>query len=139
MRSRVGFPLVTENILTDQWIEIAQLTSLRDDFLPLSANGGFFKYRIPGILGADYRILGRKSRDYRVPGKPFPSPFSDCLMASGRRCFLRFLTYLAWSVNYRPKSRKTRFLEKQILGMLTSRNFSGLSILMSEISHENFI
>ena len=75
MRSRVGFPLVTENILTDQWIEIAQLTSLRDDFLPLSANGGFFKYRIPGILGADYRILGRKVGITGFPESPSPPPF----------------------------------------------------------------
>ena len=41
-------------------------------------------------------------------------------------------------VSYRPKSRKTRFLEMQLLGMLTSRNFAGLSLLTSEINPENF-
>ena len=39
---------------------------------------------------------------------------------------------------YRPKSRKTRFLEMTLLGMLTSRNFAGLSLLTSEINPENF-
>ena len=48
------------------------------------------------------------------------------------------LTKLDWSVNYRPKSRKTRFVEMQLLGMLTSQNFSGLSLLTSEINPENF-
>ena len=33
------------------------------------------------------------------------------------------LTYLAWSVNYRPKSRKSSFLEMQLLRMLTLQNF----------------
>ena len=42
------------------------------------------------------------------------------------------------SVNYRPKSRKTRFLEMQLLGMLTLRNFVVLSLLTSEIDPENF-
>ena len=48
------------------------------------------------------------------------------------------LTKLDWSVNYRPKSRKTRFLEMQLLGMLTSRNFAGFLILTSKINPENF-
>ena len=48
------------------------------------------------------------------------------------------LTYLAWTANYRPKSRKSRFLEMQLLGILTSRNFAGLSILTSEMIPENF-
>ena len=41
------------------------------------------------------------------------------------------LTYLAWSV-------KSQFLKMQPLGMLTSRNCAGLSILTSEIDPENF-
>ena len=49
-----------------------------------------------------------------------------------------FLTYLPWPVNYRPKSRKSRFAKIQILDMLTSRKFAGLSILISEINPENF-
>ena len=41
-----------------------------------------------------------------------------------------FLTYkLVWSVNYRPKARKTSLLQMQFLGMLTSQNFAGLSII----------
>ena len=67
---------LTENILlTVQRKKILQFPSLRYDFLLLTDAGSFFKYRIPGILGAEYRILGRKNRDYRVPGKPFPSPY----------------------------------------------------------------
>ena len=50
----------------------------------------------------------------------------------------KILTYLAWSVNYRPKSRKSQFLEMQLLGMLTSRNFAGFSISTSEMIPENF-
>ena len=50
----------------------------------------------------------------------------------------KFFDILDWSVNYRPKSRKTWFLEMQLLGMLTSRNFEGLSLLTSEINPENF-
>ena len=46
------------------------------------------------------------------------------------------LTYLAWFVNYRPKSRKSRLLMMHLLGMITSRNFAGLST--SEINPENF-
>ena len=45
---------------------------------------------------------------------------------------------LDWSVNYKPKSRKTQFLEMQLLGMLTSRIFAGLSPLTSKINPENF-
>ena len=48
-----------------------------------------------------------------------------------------FLTYLAWSVNYKQKSRKSRFWEMKLLDMLTSRNFEGLSILTSELIPEN--
>ena len=43
-----------------------------------------------------------------------------------------FLTQIDWSVNYRQKSPKTRFLEMQLPGMLNSRN------LTSEINPENF-
>ena len=35
--------------------------------------------------------------------------------------------------NYRLKSRKTRILERQLLGLLTIYNFTGLSILTSDI------
>ena len=42
------------------------------------------------------------------------------------------------SVNYRQKSWETRFLEMQLLGMLTLRNFTELSILTPEIDSENF-
>ena len=37
-----------------------------------------------------------------------------------------------------PESRKTRLLEMQLLGMLTSQNFAGLSLLTSEINTVNF-
>ena len=39
-----------------------------------------------------------------------------------------FLTQLIWSVNYRPESEQTGTLQ----------NFTGLSILTSEIDSENF-
>ena len=48
-----------------------------------------------------------------------------------------FLTNLAWSVNYRQKSRKSQFLEMKLLSMLTSQHFAGLSILTSEMIPEN--
>ena len=49
-----------------------------------------------------------------------------------------FWHFLAWSVDYRPISRKSRHLEMQVLGMLISRNLAGLSILTSEMISENF-
>ena len=89
------------------------------------------------------------------------SAFSDSLMASGisgstkdmTMKFLPdvgidkekqnqnyFLTWLVRFVNYRAKSRKTRFLRNatSFLGMLTSWNFAGLSLLTSEMNPENF-
>ena len=62
----------------------------------------------------------------------------DVKLSKEARNQKKFLTQLDWSVNYRPKSRKTRFLEMHLLGMLTSRNFAGLSPLTSKINRENF-
>ena len=48
------------------------------------------------------------------------------------------LRYLACSVNYRQKSRKSRFLKMPILDLLSSKGSAGVSIVTSEIYPDNF-
>ena len=43
-----------------------------------------------------------------------------------------------WSVNYRQIFWKSWFLEIQLLGMLTSRNFAEISLLTTKFDPENF-
>ena len=48
------------------------------------------------------------------------------------------LTSVFWSVNCRPISRKSWFLEIQLLGKLDSRHLAGFLILTLENDSENF-
>ena len=64
------------------------------------------------------------------------------ILGTTGRMTMKFLALLIWSVDYgSAKSKNAQiacFLETQLLDMLASQNFAGLSILTSEINPENF-
>ena len=93
-------------------------------------NGICLFWLLNGIWRGGCDLRNYKSYDHEI------SP--DVGIHKGARNQKKILTHLAWPVNYRPISRKSRYLKTQLLSMLTSRNFAALSILTSKINPENF-
>ena len=73
--------------------------------------------------GGGWDLRNYKSYDHEI--------LPDIGIHKGARNQKKILTYLAWFVTYRPKSRKSRYSKIQLLGILTSRNFVAMSVSIS--------
>ena len=102
--------------------------------LILTVNGICLFWQLNDIGGGGENTLPLRSRKLQ---KVWLWNFHHLLVPIWRHKIKKTSTYLAWPVNHRPKSRKSRFFEMQLLDMLTLRNFAALSILTLEINLEN--
>ena len=99
----------------------------------LTVSSNCFFWQLPGIRGWWYH----PRKISKTTGRMTMTFLPDIRLNEEARNQKKInITWLVCKLQ--TKIPKKRFLAMQLLGMLTSLNFAGLSILMSEIDPENF-